>query len=167
MTPLGLRQAIRQRGVVDTLLTTLTGVASQLAVLISGIVAARVLGSRTQAILRRSSFLVSLILTYLGSLGVPLALTYFIASDHRRAAALAAKVTPVALAQIVVVLAVHAGLLIIFFAHSRTDINRRRNHARDLGRSARRSSTAWQSFRGFSSSRPSTSCDWRRRPAMR
>ena len=121
MTALGLRQAIGKRGVLDTLLTTVTGLGSQVAVLVSGIVVARVLGVEARGHFAQI-FLVSLILTYLGSLGVPLALTYYIASDRRHTSALVAKVTPVLLIQVVAVLAVHAALLLIFFGHASADV---------------------------------------------
>jgi O-antigen/teichoic acid export membrane protein len=121
VTRVRLRQAIRRRGVRDTLLTTLTGVAGQLAVLVGGIVAARVLGVEDRGHFAQI-FLVALILSYLGSLGVPLALTYYIASDHGLAAGLTARVTRFALAQMLIVLAVQAGLLVVFFDNARSDV---------------------------------------------
>jgi O-antigen/teichoic acid export membrane protein len=98
-----------------------TGLASQAALLVTGIIAARALGVEDRGHFA-FIFLISQIVAVLGTLGTPLALTYFVAYDPRRASRLTWRLRRLALAEIVGTMAVHAALLVVLFGSSSSDI---------------------------------------------
>lgn len=109
------------RARADTVLSIGTSIASQGALLVTGIVSARALGVEDRGHLA-FILLVSQIVAVFGTLGLPIAVTYFIAPDEtmpRRTAWRLRKFFPF---QIVTVTAVHAVLLVALFASSRDAI---------------------------------------------
>ena len=67
----------------DTALSIGTGLATQASLLVTGIIAARALGVEDRGHFA-FIFLVAQVIAVFGTLGVPIALTYFIASDPTR-----------------------------------------------------------------------------------
>jgi O-antigen/teichoic acid export membrane protein len=95
----------------------------QASLVVSGVLAARLLGPEG-----RGSFallvLFPTVLFQLGSLGLPVALTYFIASERRAAAALLAVVAVPAVAQAIVLVLIHFALIAVVFGAGDEDVRR-------------------------------------------
>ncbi len=120
-TRVSLRTGPASRARADTILSVGTGLAGQASVVVTGIIAARALGVEDRGHFA-FIFLVSLAFAQLGSLGVPIAMTYFIASDPGETRRLAAKLRRFAVIQVAVVTVVHAIVLVALFVSSRSDI---------------------------------------------
>jgi O-antigen/teichoic acid export membrane protein len=103
------------------LLSVGTGVAGQAALLITGVIAARALGVEDRGHFA-FIFLVCQVIAQLGSLGVPIALTYFVASEPTRTRRLVASLRRVAALQIIMVVAVQAVVVVALFRSSRSEI---------------------------------------------
>lgn len=94
-----------------------TGIVSQLALMVSGVLIARLLGVESRGQLALLALLPS-VLSSVGSLGLPLALTHSIAGQPQTSRELARSARPFAVAQLLVLPLVHAALLWALFAHS-------------------------------------------------
>ena len=94
-----------------------TGLAFQPILIVSGILVARLLGVENRGELALLS-LVPLILSQLGGLGLPLALTYYVAARPESARKLLAGLRSVVIWQTAGMLVLHAGLLWVLFAGS-------------------------------------------------
>ncbi len=97
----------------------LTGVCGQLFLIVSGVLAARILGAEQRGYLALL-VLFPAILSQLGSLGLPQALTYYIAGDQARTAAIARSIFWPAILQVVVLTTIH-GLIVAIFVWGRPD----------------------------------------------
>ncbi len=86
----------------------------QLALVVSGVCAARILGVHDRGQLALF-ILVPLILTVLGALGVPVATTYFIARDQANARGIASVVRKISAFQTVTIMGVHLIVLILLY----------------------------------------------------
>lgn len=91
------------------------GVAVQLALVVSGVLSARLLGVEDRGYLALLMMFPA-ILTQLGGLGLPMATTFHVARDPGRARAIAGRIATPALIQAVVLVAVHATVLWIVFS---------------------------------------------------
>jgi O-antigen/teichoic acid export membrane protein/O-antigen ligase len=89
----------------------LTGFVSQFVLLISGVLAARILGPQDRGYLALL-FLVPLMLVQIAGLGIPLAATYYIAKFPVRARSIVRSLLGLSLVQLVLVISVQAGLLL-------------------------------------------------------
>lgn len=94
-----------------------TGLAAQLALMVSGVLVARLLGVESRGQLALLALLPS-VLSSVGTLGLPLALTHSVAGQPQASGELTRRVRPFAVAQLLVLPLVHAALLWVFFAHS-------------------------------------------------
>ena len=88
----------------------LTGVSGQGALIVSGVLAARILGVENRGHLALL-VLIPTGLSQLGGLGLPMAVTYFIARDEAHAAAIVRSLLKPALAQVALIVAVHILIL--------------------------------------------------------
>jgi O-antigen/teichoic acid export membrane protein len=104
----GVGRASGARSLTSTLIgSMMTGLGGQISVLVSGIIAARLLGPEDRGNLALLA-LIPLALSQLGNLGLPLALTYEFSRDEARARGALRNVTRPALVITAVLLAVHA-----------------------------------------------------------
>lgn len=97
--------------------TVATGVASQVAVMASGIVAARVLGPEDRGHFALLTLLPTIV-PVIVSLGVPLALTYEIARSPTQARSIARVCRPVVLSQLACLVVAQAAVMLILFGSS-------------------------------------------------
>ena len=98
-----------------------TSVVNQAVLVVSGVLVARLLGVEHRGSLA-VLVLVPTVLAQLGHLGLPLAVTYWIASAPRRTAALSRVIARMALAQMVVLTLLHAALVAIILRVSEADL---------------------------------------------
>lgn len=99
----------------DTLIALSASAVLQVSMLVSGIAAARMLGPEDRGIIQLFA-LIPLILVQIGTLGLPLAATYFISQDPKAASNVVASLkTPVLLVSCFM-LCVHAVVLAVVFA---------------------------------------------------
>jgi O-antigen/teichoic acid export membrane protein len=105
----------------DTTLSIGTGIAGQGSILVTGIIAARALGVGDRGHFA-FIFLVAQVLAVFGQLGVPAALTYFIASGPAGTKRLVWATRHLIWSQFVVVTLVQAGILLALFGSDRTGI---------------------------------------------
>lgn len=103
----------RQRATVGSLFG---GCAIQASLVVSGVLAARLLGPQDRGFLALM-LLIPVILWQLGALGMPVAATYFIARRRESAGAIARRLTRPAMLQALCLVPVHAGVLWLAFAH--------------------------------------------------
>ena len=115
------RRGRPKRASRDTVLSIATGLASQASLLVTGIIAARALGVEDRGHFA-FIFLVAQVIAVFGTLGVPIALTYFIASDPTRTSRFAWRLRRFVSVQIVLVTLIHAGILVALFWTSGGDI---------------------------------------------
>ncbi|MEA2578165.1 MAG: hypothetical protein QOD78_1753, partial [Chloroflexota bacterium] len=109
------------RSLTSTLIGSIvTGLGGQIAVLVSGIIAARLLGPEDRGNLALLA-LIPLALSQLGSLGLPLALTYEFSRDEARARGALRNVARPALLLTAVLLAVHALIVLALASDRDTD----------------------------------------------
>lgn len=90
--------------------SVLSGFIGQGVVLVSGVIVARLLGPENRGYLALLALL-PMILSQAGSLGLPLAMTYYISRDQARARAIAKTAAGAALLQVVVLVCVHGAVL--------------------------------------------------------
>ena len=118
-----MRKAVRrllQPTYLSTLGSMVASTAAQMALIVSGICAARILGVHDRGQLALF-VIVPLILTVTGALGVPVATTYFIAKDPANARGVVNVVRKLALVQTVVIMVVHIAVLyLLYHASSNT-----------------------------------------------
>lgn len=101
--------------------SVLTGLIGQVNLLASGVLAARMLGPENRGHLALL-ILIPLALSFVGSLGLPLATTYFIARTPANARATIHSVLRMAGLQAVVLLAVHAAVLVVLYRNAADDV---------------------------------------------
>lgn len=111
------REAARSSGRAAIIGTVLTGVALQPVLILSGVLAARLLGVENRGELALLSLL-PYVLSALGAMGVPSALTYFIADQPNASRELVRRVRPVMIAQLLVLPLVQAAMLWVLIAGS-------------------------------------------------
>jgi O-antigen/teichoic acid export membrane protein len=109
-----LRQQLLRPTYLSTLGSMFASTSAQLALIVSGICAARILGVHDRGQLALFA-IVPLILTVMGALGVPVATTYFIARDPENARGIVSVVRKLALIQTAVIMTVH--LVVLFFLY--------------------------------------------------
>ena len=101
----------RRRSVVRAIAGSLAGgAAAQAFLVLSGILVARALGVTGRGHLALLT-LIPVALAQLGSLGVPIALTYFVSRDPSRARAIIQAIVPLAIIQVVLLVPAHALIL--------------------------------------------------------
>jgi O-antigen/teichoic acid export membrane protein len=105
------RQRLFQPVYLSTLGSMLASVSGQLALVVSGICAARILGVHDRGQLALF-ILVPLVLTVLGALGVPVAATYFIARDQANARGVVGVFRKLGAMQTAAIMTVHVVILI-------------------------------------------------------
>ncbi|MBI2767153.1 MAG: oligosaccharide flippase family protein [Chloroflexi bacterium] len=113
MSTLGSAVAVARR-YADVVSSILTGFWGQATLVLSGPLAARILGPEDRghfALL----LILPLILCQVGTLGLPLASTYFIAVEPANTRAIARKLLPIALAQTTAIVAVNAVVVVLLF----------------------------------------------------
>lgn len=121
LTPSQARPARSKRARTDTALSIASGLAGQGALVVTGTIAARALGVEQRGTFA-FIFLVSQVVATFGTLGVPIALTYFIAPDPARTRRLGWRLHRFLPTQLVVVTVVHGGLLLALFWSGDGDI---------------------------------------------
>lgn len=114
-------QRLRQLATGATATTIATGLATQVAVLISGIAAARLLGPENRGHLALI-WLITIALTQVGTLGVPVALTYALAQAPQAVRAYARSLRATILLQAIGLALVQALLLMVLFGDEPSEI---------------------------------------------
>jgi O-antigen/teichoic acid export membrane protein len=94
----------------DTLSSMFTGVITQSMIIVSGVLSARILGVEERGNLALL-LLFPVALTQIGSIGVPLAITYFIARERAHIRSIVRSGVIFALVQAVLLVAIHAAIL--------------------------------------------------------
>jgi len=95
----------------DTISSMLTGVITQVTIVVSGVLSARILGVEDRGNLALL-LLFPVALTQLGSIGLPLAITYFIAQNRTRTRSIIRSSASLALFQAVFLVGIHAMILL-------------------------------------------------------
>ena len=101
--------------------SVVTGVGGQLAVVVSGIIAARLLGPEDRGYLALL-VLIPTALSQLGSLGLPLALTYELSMDERVGRGALKNIGRMATGVTLALVAIHAAILAILFGGREPDV---------------------------------------------
>ncbi len=107
--------ARRARSATSTTITT--SLLSQVILIVSGVFAARLLGVEDRGRLALL-VLVPAALAQVGALGLPVAVTYYVARDPKSSRAIVQRVVPVAIAQAAVLVAVQAAILAVLVQSS-------------------------------------------------
>jgi O-antigen/teichoic acid export membrane protein len=102
----------REMAVNATTITVATGLLGQLVLVASGVFAARLLGAHDRGYLALL-VLAPAALAQLGPLGLPVATTYYVAQRPQDARAILHRLAPVCISQAALLMAVHAGLLVV------------------------------------------------------
>lgn len=119
---LGLGGAIFTTTLRSTLIgSVMTGLGGQLAVVVSGIIAARMLGPENRGYLALL-VLIPTALSQLGSLGLPLAVTYEFSRDERLGRGALKNIGHVATGVTLALVVTHAAILALLFGGRETDI---------------------------------------------
>ncbi len=95
----------------DTISSMLTGVITQVTIVVSGVLSARILGVEDRGNLALL-LLFPVALTQLGSIGLPLAITYFIAQNRTRTRSILRSSASLALVQAILLVGIHALILL-------------------------------------------------------
>lgn len=101
--------------------SVLTGLVGQLNLLVSGVLAARMLGPEHRGHLALL-VLIPMALSYVGSLGIPLAATYFIARSPGGTRPIVFSILRLAALQVAVLLPLHTGLLLLLYGNASDDV---------------------------------------------
>lgn len=103
--------------------SVVTGLVSQMNLVVSGVLGARLLGPEHRGHLALL-LLMPIVLSYVGTLGLPLATTYFLARLPAATRGILHSVLRVAVAQLAVLLPVHAGLLLLLYGDAAEQVQR-------------------------------------------
>jgi O-antigen/teichoic acid export membrane protein len=109
---LGRKQRPREIAANAMTVTLAGGLISQLVLIASGTFAARLLGAEDRGYLALIA-LVPVGLSQLGTLGLPVATTFYVAQRPRAARATVGQLVPLCISQAVLLVALHAGLLVV------------------------------------------------------
>lgn len=101
--------------------SVVTGLGGQLAVVVSGIIAARMLGPENRGYLALL-VLIPTALSQLGSLGLPLAVTYEFSRDERGGAGALRNILRIATGNVLTLIVIHAAVLAVLVSSDRLDV---------------------------------------------